>query len=348
MIGSSFADAQKKLQKPAEFLAKLAVLLKEGYTFHEGIILLLPYHTKQYDELLERIEMELKLGYGVSHVLQLIGFQKSILLPVAIAEVDGNLIRALEEVAGRVKRIADKKKQLRKLMMYPAVLFSFLLLLLVAFKQFFLPNFQMLTIMRTEQQTGFASVLPKIVSMIPDTVLLLLIISLLTYFVLRLWMKRLGAEEKLLFYLKIPLAGNMYRDMKTADFASELGSLLLSGLPLQSALDVLVKQTEDPILSVISNKLSAFVIFGEPLHEAVRLTDGLSPQLADFVKHGADTGYLSKELVIYSEHTAELLDEKLNQWIFILQPALFGMLAVCILLAYLSILLPVYQMIDNV
>lgn len=79
MIGSSSIDAQKKMQKPAEFLAKLAVLLKEGYTFHEGIILLLPYHTKQYDELLERIEMELKLGYGVSHVLQLIGFRKSIL-----------------------------------------------------------------------------------------------------------------------------------------------------------------------------------------------------------------------------------------------------------------------------
>ncbi|PIC59061.1 hypothetical protein CSV80_00630 [Sporosarcina sp. P12(2017)] len=340
--------SNKKLTKPAEFLVRLSVLLQEGYTFHEGLILILPYHTKEYDEKLRQVEEELKMGYGVSHILKSLGFGKSMMLPIVIAEVDGNLMRALKEVADRVNRKAEKQKQIRKLLAYPIVLFSFLLILLVAFRQFFLPNFEALTVMRENNEGGIVQLLPKLVSSIPDLLLIASIILAVGFLLVRMWLKKLSPFEVLHYVLKVPGINTFYSEMKTRDFASELGSLLQSGLSMQSALTVLTEQTEDPILSVITNELSEHVIYGESLHEAIRLTDGLSPRLADFAKHGADTGYLPKELILYSEHTNEQLEEKVNQWITILQPALFGVLAVCILLSYLSILLPVYKMIDSI
>ncbi|GKV64601.1 MULTISPECIES: competence type IV pilus assembly protein ComGB [unclassified Sporosarcina] len=339
---------KQKLEKPAEFLQRLSILLQEGYTFHEGLILILPYHTKDYEEKLIQVENELKMGYGVSYILKSLGFSNSMMLPIVIAEVDGNLIRALHEVSARVSRSHEKKQQLKKLMAYPAVLFTFLLLLLVAFRQFFLPNFEALTILRSNEQSGIVQYLPKLVSSIPDLLLIVLIISTVAIITLNLWMKKMTAAEKLKRLLKVPVAGLFYSEMKTKDLASELGSLLQSGLSLQSALNVLHEQEEDLILAEITRQLSTHVIYGEPLHEAIRLTDGLSGRLADFAKHGADSGYLPKELLIYSEHTNDLLEERLNRWLAILQPALFGILAVCILLAYLAILLPVYRMIDTI
>ncbi|PIC87938.1 chromosome partitioning protein ParA [Sporosarcina sp. P20a] len=342
------SSSNKKLTKPAEFLVRLSVLLQEGYTFHEGLILILPYHTKEYEEKLRQVEEELKMGYGVSHILKSLGFGKSIMLPIVIAEVDGNLIRALKEVADRVNRKTEKQKQIRKLLAYPSVLFSFLLILLVAFRQFFLPNFEALTVMRANEDGGIVQLLPKLVSSIPDLLLAVAIIFAVGFLLVRLWLKKLSPSDVLHYVLKVPGVKTFYSEMKTRDFASELGSLLQSGLSLQRALAVLTEQTEDPILSVITNELSEYVIYGESLHEAIRLTDGLSPRLADFAKHGADTGYLPKELMLYSEHTSEQLEEKANQWLTIVQPALFGVLAVCILLSYLSILLPVYKMIDSI
>lgn len=341
-------SSNKKLIKPAEFLVRLSVLIQEGYTFHEGLILILPYHTKEYDEKLQQVEEQLKMGYGVSYILKGLGFGNSIMLPIVIAEVDGNLIRALKEVADRVNRKAEKQKQIRKLLAYPSVLFSFLLLLLVAFRQFFLPNFEALTVMRASEEGGLVQLLPKLVSSIPDVLLVLAVILGVVFLLSRIWLKRLSPYEALHYILKVPGLKTFYSEMKTRDFASELGSLLQSGLSMQSALAVLNEQTEDPILSVITNELSQQIIYGESLHEAIRLTDGLSPRLADFAKHGADTGYLSKELMLYSEHTTKQLEEQANKWIAILQPALFGVLAVCILLSYLSILLPVYKMIDSI
>ncbi|WP_153732944.1 competence type IV pilus assembly protein ComGB [Sporosarcina obsidiansis] len=345
---TSHYSKKKSLVKPADFLQRLSVLLQEGYTFHEGLILILPYHTKEYEEKLTQVELELKMGYGVTHILKNLGFSKSLMLPIVIAEVDGNLIRALNEVAERVNRTAEKQKQIRKLLAYPAVLFTFLLLLLLAFRQFFLPNFEALSIMRSSQETGLVQFLPRLVSSIPDLLLVGVLVMGTTVVILRIWMKKLTAAQILMKLLKIPGIGSFYSAMKTRDFASELGSLLQSGLSLQSALNVLVEQKEDPILSEITSHLRVHVIYGEPLHEAIRLTDGLSERLADFAKHGSDSGYLPKELLIYSEHTSEQLEEKVNKWIAILQPALFGVLAICILLSYLAILLPVYRMIDSI
>ncbi|ARK23256.1 hypothetical protein SporoP37_00170 [Sporosarcina sp. P37] len=342
------SSAGRKLIKPAEFLQRLSVLLQEGYTFHEGLILILPYHSKEYEEKLLQVEAELKMGYGVSHILKNLGFERSIMLPIVIAEVDGNLIRALKEVADRVNRTADKRRQIQKLLAYPSVLFSFLLILLVAFRQFFLPNFEALSVMRASETGGMVQLLPKVVSLIPDLLLTLAVIGCAVFVLLRIWLKKLTASRTLHYILKTPVLGRFYSEMKTRDFASELGSLLQSGLSMQNALAVLTEQTEDPILSVMTRRLSELVIYGESLHGAIRLTDGLSPRLADFAKHGADTGYLPKELLLYSEHTSEQLEEKVNQWITVLQPALFGILAVCILLSYLSILLPVYKMIDSI
>ena len=341
-------SSKMRLVKPAEFLERLSVLLQEGNTFHEGLILILPYHTKEYEERLQQVETELKMGYGVSHILKSLGFGKSIMLPIVIAEVDGDLIRALKEVANRVNRKVEKQKQIRKLLAYPSVLFSFLLILLVVFRQFFLPNFEALTVMRANEDSGLVQLLPKLVSSIPDLLLMTVIIGGVVCTFLYIWLKKLSPSQALHYILKVPVLKTFYSEMKTRDFASELGSLLQSGLSMQSALAVLTEQTEDPILAAITSRLSEHVIYGESLHQAIRLTDGLSPRLADFAKHGADTGYLPKELLLYSEHTTEQLEERANHWLTILQPALFGILAICILLAYLSILLPVYKMIDSI
>ena len=96
---------------------------------------------------------------------------------------------------------------------------------------------------------------------------------------------------------------------KTRLFASELGSLLLSGLSMQDSLDVLINQNLDPVLSEIANEIKNSVIYGEPFDKAVAITDGLTKQFSAFVEHGTNSGHLPKELIIYSEY----LENKLNK-----------------------------------
>lgn len=66
------------------------------------------------------------------------------------------------------------------------------------------------------------------------------------------------------------------------------------------------------------------------------------------VVHGENTGYLGRELSLYSEFLSQEIESKLSRYISIVQPTLFLILAIFIIGAYLAILLPIYNMINIV
>ncbi|WP_432358615.1 competence type IV pilus assembly protein ComGB [Sporosarcina sp. UB5] len=332
--------------RPA-FLGRLSTLIQEGYTFHDGLVLLMPHHSKRYDELLMQSEKDLKEGYGVTDVLRRLGFSSNILLPVIIAEVDGRLAEALKGIADRMKREEERKKRLRNLLLYPLVLFSFLTIFLIVFRSYFLPNLQVMAVARSEELSGIVSMLPKIVSAIPDLLIGSGVLFIVSAGFGKFHYHKLPASGKLRFLMSIPFVGSLCSKTITRDFSGELGSLLQTGLSMQDALDVLVGQGVNPILSDVAMKIKEHVIYGEDFDVAIKMTKGLRNELSAYAKHGSDTGHLAKELLLFSENLEVMIEEELEKWLALLQPVLFTVLAICILASYLALLLPVYSMFDN-
>jgi len=344
---SLFSRSAHSIDNRAAFLSRLSVLMQEGYTFHDGLVLLLPHHSKRFNELLEQAEMELKAGLGVSEILRRFGFSSSILLPVIIAEVNGRLADALMGIADRMKRSEERRRKLRNLLLYPFVLFSFLAIFLLVFRSYFLPNLQAMVVARNEEASGIVSLLPLLVSRIPDVLIgsgaFLIGMTGIGYYIYR----RLPPSRKIRFLMTIPIIRSLFSKLITRDFASEIGSLLQSGLAIQDALDVLVEQKVNLIQSEISSSIKGHVIYGESFETAIQMTVGLREELSAYAKHGSDTGHLAKELLLFSESLHEMIEEEMGKWIALLQPFLFVILSLCILAAYLALLLPVYSMFDD-
>ncbi|KAA0966054.1 hypothetical protein FQ087_07330 [Sporosarcina sp. ANT_H38] len=343
----SLLNKQEILQNRPVFLKRLSVLITEGYTFYDAVTLLLPHHMKDYTSVLEAMNNDFKEGFGVTHILASLGFSTGTLLPIAIAEIDGRVAQSLSGMAVRMRIAEEKRKKLKKLLIYPIVLFIIIAALLITFRRFFLPNMEALAISRKGEENGLVSALPSLVTKIPDFLISVVLISALLTVVCTVIYKKLAPATKIRVLMSIPVAGTFFSILKTRDFSSEVGGLLQSGLSLQNALDVLIDQNLDAVLSEIAKNVKEQVVYGDSFHVAVGRTEGLMHQLSAFAKHGADSGYLPKELQIYSEHLSETIDEKLTQALAMLQPALFSIIAICILAAYLALLLPVYGMMDK-
>ena len=339
---------QSVLLNKSVFLARVAELLKEGYTFFDALNLVLPHHMTEYKSTLSEVDADFRKGLGVSDILGRFGFSSSALLPVSIAEKNGHLSEVLEGTAKRLRKIEEVEKRLRSLLAYPIVLFVFVMILLIAFRNFFLPNMAALAESRQDGGKELVSLLPMIVSRIPDMIFALGIAIILMIACCIFVYKRLVPAKKIQFFSKLPIAGKVFFMWKTQVFASEMGNLLQSGISMQDALDVLIRQKLDPILGEIAKDIKEYVMYGESFHEAIRLTEGLTKECSSFAEHGAISGHLSKELLIYSVHLEEAIHLKFTKGLALLQPLLFGLIAICILAAYIALLLPVYGMLDKI
>lgn len=330
------------------FLARIGELLKEGYTFPESITLILPHHTDEYEEVMKKIDDAFKRGLGASAVLESLGFSHTILLSIMIAEKNGHLVDVLNSLSTQLKKIEEAKKKLKNMLAYPVVLFIFISGLLVGFRNFFLPNMQAMSSARQSDASLLSTVLPTVVAMLPDIIIGIIICCIGIVFGAIFFYRRHSPEDKIKFINRLPLIRKWIFQWKSQRFARELGSLLESGISIQDALDVLIGQHVDVLLSEIAKQVRQHLVYGEPFHEAVALTDGLTKEFSSFAKHGEASGHLAKELLIYSVHLEESLHSKMTKGLALLQPALFSIIAICILAAYLALLLPIYQMLDTI
>lgn len=334
----------KKLQ--SQFLLRLSNLLDEGYTFHSSLLMLLPYHVKCEHEVSRKIDETLRNGNGVVEIFILLGISVDYLLPIEMAESHGRLNVAIGTLQRHISMKERAKASLKKIMMYPLFLFIILGGLFIAFRTYFLPN--MKTLVASRQSADQDEILnwTNTLLHVPDMLISITIGSFFIYYLFHQWLKRKSFDFQLKTLKKTPYFSSWMKIFWTRSFAQELGTLLASGISLLKALDLLRTQTNQPFIQAISMQIYQTISLGESVEKAVTIAGCFLKEFPAYISHGEASGHLAKELLIFSDLLTEQIENKVTKNLAFVQPILFGILAICILGAYLSILLPVYGMID--
>ncbi|MFX3674373.1 MAG: competence type IV pilus assembly protein ComGB [Paenisporosarcina sp.] len=334
--------------KKAQFLIRLSTLLDEGYTFHSSVMMLLPYHVENVKEASGNIDRILRNGEGVSSVLQLLGFPQSYMLPIDMSESHGRLNKAIVTLHRHISMVERAKSSLQQILLYPLFLFSMLAILFIAFRIYFLPNMKLLVASRQHNSTDSLVDLTTSLLHLPDIMLGFCVFLFICIFILRRYIIRKPIQQQIYLIKQIPFFSKWMKLSWTRGFAQETGTLLASGLSLQESLNQLSSQTYQPYLKEISVEIHKSIMLGETVEKAILLTDCFLIEFPTYIAHGESSGHLAKELLIYSDLLTEQIEHDVTRYMAYVQPFLFFVLAICILAAYLSILLPVYGMIKFV
>src|SRR5690606_15646577 len=145
-------------------------------------------------------------------------------------------------------------------------------------------------------------------------------------------------DRQIAWLLKFPLLRKFMRLYWSHLLARELGTLLHSGISLQESLHLLQNQTYHSIIQFMAKSCHEEVMTGNPLSVALGRQPFFAIDMASFVQHGEMTGYLGKELILYSEVLMERIEQHTAQLLRVIQPSFFVMIAICIVGAYLAIL----------
>lgn len=337
-----------RVKEQSHFFSRLSVLMQEGYLFSQAIAILLPHHVEGHTEIQKLVNDKLRQGVGVLGIFEILQIPKQHLVAITVAENNGHMIETLNGVAKQIALSETTKKKLTKLLLYPVALILFLLLLFFVFRTIFFPNIEKMVTSRTTGTEETSIALSKVLLHLPDALIVASIVVICCTLVFYFFLKRRPISRQLNIVLKIPIIQIYLRMSLTRQFAAYLGSLLQSGFSLQASLQILEEQQLQPFLQYLARSIKERVVFGDTLTQAVHLMTVWQKDFSIFVDHGEQSGYLGKELILYSELLTEKQEQLLHKILAFVQPTFFIIIAICIVAAYVSLLLPIYHMIELV
>jgi len=335
-----------KVRQLPSFLFRLSTLLKEGYTFADSIEMLLPYHVDDPYYWRSKIKEQLRSGEGAIDILQSFSIPKQFLIAIQISEESGKLAQSLESISHQLEFNDKMRKKMISLLSYPILLSIFLMSIFLAFRTYFLPNITQILTTRTNANGSTSLFISSIFLRLPDFLFISFISFIFLVITSYLYIKRQDVQTQLQIYQKFPVINYFYQLLITNQLAKSIGDLLIGGFSLQQALTILQNQQMNKTLAFLSKKIEEEVIFGESLSSAVFKLGWFSSKFDEFIKHGEKSGYLGRQLLIYSELLEEKLHSYMKRGVSIIQPLFFIIIALSIIAAYLSILLPMYEMIE--
>lgn len=337
---------QQAVREQAKFFERLSILLQEGYVFSDAIKILLPHHVIAVQAVEQKIDDILRNGKGVIEVLASLNVPRKHLVTIAVAEQNGNMQEAFLRISQQLAQTELLKKQLQQLLVYPVSLLFFLVLMFAAFRTYFFPRVERMVTARATE-TGLQSLqLSRILLRVPDMLVITFIFVLCLFLLTIFYIRKQSTEKQIYMQNKLPLWRYFFKLSMSRHFARHLGNLLQSGFSLQASIRVLHEQNYHRYVQFAAQRLYDKVKEGDSLSQAIAVQIYWLDDFASFVRHGEYSGFLGKELILYSD----LLDEKrialIRKSLSIVQPTFFIIIAGCIVAAYLSLLLPIYNMVE--
>ncbi len=143
--------------------------------------------------------------------------------------------------------------------------------------------------------------------------------------------------------LGLPVAGRLIRGLNTARFASTLGILFSSGVPLIRALEAGARTLSNESMRDNVNDAIARVREGAPLSRALKAGGQFPPMMIHMIASGEATGDLAQML----ERTATALSQETERRALtltsLLEPLLILAMGAVVLLIVLAVLLPIIE-----
>ncbi len=265
-------------------------------------------------------------------------------------ETGGFLDVVLDQIAAFQEREKEMRSRVLAALIYPSVLMTMAVVVLIFLLTFFIPRFQSVF-------EGFGGTLPLMtrivmgVSRLATQYRIYTILGILILMVLiRNWLKTdKGKREWEQLVLRMPILGTLTARFAMARFCRMLGTLIGAGVPLINALTVSRSSIGNRILYEAVTRAMERVRQGDGL--AVSLSDcpALFPgSVLEMISVGEEAGRLDQELVRLAAVTESELDRRLRAAVSLVEPVMLFVMAAFVGTVIASVILPIYTIQDYI
>jgi len=142
------------------------------------------------------------------------------------------------------------------------------------------------------------------------------------------------------FLLRIPMLGRMLRMVAISRFASTLSTLMVSGVPVLSAMRIVSNIVSNVILKEVIDEAEEAVREGEPMNRPLMRSGQFPPMVVHMISVGEKTGELAKMLERISITYESQVKRRLQTLTSLLEPLMILVMGGIVFVIALAVLLP--------
>lgn len=290
----------------------------------------MPKHTK----MLLTIDQQMEQGTAFADSLQLF-ISQDIYYQLKIAEQHGNLQQTIAQLGAFLNLKVQQQLKLKALLRYPVILLGLLGLLLLALKIFVFPE---LAVWQNDQGiiTAKLTFLPWL------WVGMAIVILTITILTLTKWVKT-STMNRVNLLCQLPVVGKSYRQYYGYYLVTNFALLLQNGMGIKSICQMVQQFDKTSLLHQLGEVLERSLNSGQSPNRLIKQYPYLPHELIVFLNKGESITELGNELDIFSQMLFKRLIQSIERLLTLVQPLLFGVIAMVIVGMYLSIMLPIYQ-----
>lgn len=275
--------------------------------------------------------------------------------PEAFTPVFPNMIRAgeasgtLDAVLLRLAEFTESSVKLRQkissAMMYPIVMVGLGGLILVGLFVYVIPQITQIFEDTGAELPVLTRLLIAFSGLLRGYWWLMIIVAIGGVYFFRRWKKTPKGHAKLdRFLLKAPIVGALILMIGTSRFTRTLATLLRSGVPLLTALDITKNVLGNQSLIKVVGEAQIIVKEGGNLADPLKRSGFFPPLVTHMIAVGERSGALEEMLTVVSDAYETQVENRISGLTSLLEPVMIVGMGITIAIIVFAVLMPILQL----
>ncbi len=349
--GQSQRAVKVKLDDFLLFNQQMAALIHAGLPVLQSIQMLRHRSPSAgLREVLGDVESRIKSGSALSEAFAAQGetFPKIYIASILAGERSGSLDEILRRYVTYTKAMAAIRRKLRSALTYPIILLCASVILIAVLTTYVIPQFSAIYENVGTKLPLITEIVIGLSSAVRDNLLWLIPTIAGGIFALWSWRKTENGRRTMdRLILRIPIVGELMRQMTTAQFTRSLATLLAGGITLVEGFQIALNSITNRELLRTTEPALPKVREGKPFTESLAEA-GWVPELAiDMIGVGERSGSLREMLEEVAGFYDAETEVKLGQLTTFIEPAILITMGGVVVTILMAIYLPLLTMVGN-
>ena len=339
-----------KLKQIAVFCRQFATMVNSGLPILRALSILTDQtESKELAKVLFAVRAGVENGSSLSAAMaeHPKAFNALFISMVKAGETGGVLDDVLLSLADQIEREVELRRQIKSAMTYPIVVVALVTLILAAMLLFVVPQFETI-------YSSLGGTLP-----LPTRMLLsvsravrtywyvVLLGAVVTSFLFRRYKKtEAGRARVYAVKIRIPIFGPLFHKVALARFASTLGMLLRSGVPILQALDNVNETVNNRVIGDAVDDVKTSVREGESIAKPLGRHKAFPPMVVQMMAVGEETGAVDTLLDKVAEFYNSEVTATVEAMTSLIEPLLIAVIGAAVGAAVIALYMPMFSVIN--